>query len=126
MSNSDVELGDNNDVNPGRGFALVAAKINKDNDKTSTIYRRFDELSARNLLFYQAELAELEEELALLDNEDRKAPDEISVACQMDWSSFRKHAEIGVLPKTRETGKMELAMKSETNWKDIVRLLNCE
>ena len=111
MSNSDVELGNNHNVNPRRGFALVAAKINSDNDKTSNIYRRFDELSARNLLFYQAEIAELEEELVFLDDEDSKAKDEISVACQMDWSSFRKHAETGELPKTRETEKMELVMK---------------
>lgn len=111
MSNADVELGNNTDVNPRRGFALVAAKINSDNDKTSNIYRRFDELSARNLLFYQAEIAELEEELLFLDDEDSKTSDEISVACQMDWSSFEKYAKTGALPETKEAEKMELIMK---------------
>lgn len=111
MSNSDVELGDISEVNPRRGFALVAAKINCDNDKTSSIYRRFDELSSRNLLYYQAEIAELEEELALMDDEDSKSKDEISIACQMDWNSFVKHAESGALPKTREEEKMQLVMK---------------
>jgi len=47
-------------LKPIDGFPLVADKITSDVDKTTTIYRRFDRLSARNLLLLQAELAELE------------------------------------------------------------------
>ncbi|KAF8858324.1 hypothetical protein BDZ45DRAFT_726129 [Acephala macrosclerotiorum] len=108
----DVELAENN-VNPVRGFALVASYINSDIDKTTTIYRRFDELSARNLLFYQAELAELEYKLKQLDDEDRKAKDKVSVACQKSWETFEKHAHgrDGVAEVARERRKMNLAMK---------------
>jgi len=45
---------------PIHGFPRVAAKIAHDCNKTTTIYRRFDRLSACNLLYLQAELAELE------------------------------------------------------------------
>ncbi len=111
MSTSDIELANKN-VNPIRGFAQVASKINSDVDKTTTIYRRFDELSARNLLFYQAELAELEDELNQLDDEDRSAKDETSVACQRDWRTFEIYANgrDGSAARAREKQKMELAM----------------
>ncbi|KUJ16321.1 uncharacterized protein LY89DRAFT_734427 [Mollisia scopiformis] len=112
MSSPDIELADRN-VSPIRGFALVAAKINSDSDKTTTIYRRFDELSARNLLFYQAELAELEDDLKQLDDEDRVANDKTSEACQRDWRSFEIHANgvNGTEVRAREKEKMELVMK---------------
>lgn len=112
MSSYDLELVNNN-VNPTRGFALVAAKINSDRDKTTTVYRRFDELSARNLLFYQAELGELEDDLKHLDEEDKLAKDETSKACQKDWKSFEDHAKglNGAEVKAREKEKMDLVMK---------------
>ncbi|TVY84455.1 hypothetical protein LSUE1_G001279 [Lachnellula suecica] len=106
MPTPDIELGPNN-VNTRRGFALVASKIALDADKTTTIYRRFDELSARSLLFYQAELAELEEQLKENDEEDSAARDEVSVECQRDWSEFERSAEEGV---ERERRRMVLVM----------------
>lgn len=91
-------------------FSVVGA--DSDVDKTTTIYRRFDELSARNLLFYQAELAGLEEELKQLDNEDRDAKDQTSIAFQRDWSTFVSYANgDGVTAKAKEKEKLELAMK---------------
>ena len=107
MSTPDIELGTRN-VTSKRGFALVASKINSDVDKTTTIYRRFDELSARSLLYFQAELAELEEELKDNDDEDSQARDKIAVDCQRDWSVFERSAGEGV---EREKRRMELVMK---------------
>jgi hypothetical protein len=112
MPNLDVELA-SQPAKPARGFALVASKIASDSDKTTTIYRRFDELSARNLLFYQAELAELEGQQRDYDEVDRNAKDQASIECQRDWSEFEKHAsedENGMVQR-REKEKMELAMK---------------
>ncbi|RDL30108.1 uncharacterized protein BP5553_10386 [Venustampulla echinocandica] len=95
------------------GFIGLTAKIAADPDKSTTIYRRFDALSARNLLFYQAELAELEERQNQYDKEDRKARDQLnqaSIECQHDWETFANYAkEVG-----RERSKMELAMKIRT------------
>ena len=112
MPNLDVELA-SQPANPARGFALVASKIASDSDKTTTIYRRFDELSARNLLFYQAELAELEGQQSDYDEVDLNAKDQASIECQRDWSEFEKHAnedENGMVQR-REKEKMNLAMK---------------
>lgn len=91
LTTPEVELAENN-VSLLRGYALVASKLKAIRTKTSTIYRRFDELSARKLLFYQAKLAELEYEPKQLNNEDRKAKDKISVGCQRSWKTFEKHA----------------------------------
>jgi len=112
MSSLDIELADQN-VNPTRGFACVASKIASDIDKTTTIYRRFDELSARNLLFYQAELAELEDHLGEYDVVDKNAKDEASIKCQRDWSQFMSKANDGdgATAIVREKAKMELVMK---------------
>ncbi|TVY44319.1 hypothetical protein LSUB1_G001291 [Lachnellula subtilissima] len=107
MSTPDIELGPRN-VTSKRGFALVASKINSDVDKTTTIYRRFDELSARSLLFFQAELAELEEELKDNDDEDSQTRDKVALDCQRDWSVFELSAGEGV---EREKRRMELVMK---------------
>jgi hypothetical protein len=109
MSAGDIELA-RRDVAFTRGFALVASKINSDADKTTTIYRRFDELSARNLLFYQAELAELEEQQKRQDEEDCAAKDEASVECQSDWNRFAKAAKSTDVANRREAEKMKLAM----------------
>lgn len=92
---------------PSKGFVAVAAKITSDPDKSTTIYRRFDSLSAQNLLFYQAELAELEELRKRYDTEDQKARDDVSMECQRDWESFARRANDG----GREKRKMKLAMK---------------
>jgi hypothetical protein len=113
MSSIDIELASQNVVST-RGFARVAAKINSDIDKTTTIYRRFDELAARNLLFYQAELAELEEQQRCLDDEDSNATDMPSIECQRDWEKFAAAAntnDVADTSKQRELKKMELAMK---------------
>ena len=91
----------------------MASKIASDIDKTTTIYRRFDELSARNLLFYQTELAELEDLQREYDEVDRNAKDQAAIESRGDWNKFVCHAsevEIGRVQK-REKEKMELAMK---------------
>jgi hypothetical protein len=114
MSAGDIELAQRK-VAGTRGSALVASKLNSDADKTTTIYRRFDELSARNLLFYQAELVELEEQQKRQDTEDRDAKDQGSTECQSEWNKFAEAAEAAkssdFVGKWREKEKMELALK---------------
>jgi len=108
MSAQDIELAPRKAGN--RGFALVASKLNSDDDKTTTIYRRFDGLSARNLLFYEAELAELEEQQEKLDAEDRDSKDKASIECQSDWNKFSEAAKRGDVANGREQRKMDLAI----------------
>ncbi|KAJ2994267.1 hypothetical protein NUW58_g1596 [Xylaria curta] len=53
-----------------RGFPSLAAFIASDVDKSTLIFNRFDRLAARNLLYMQEELAELQAELEVFDVED--------------------------------------------------------
>lgn len=53
-----------------KGYPSLAAFIASDCDKSTAIYRRFDRLSARNLLYLQSELLELEARQDALDAED--------------------------------------------------------
>jgi len=92
------------------GFIAVSSKIAYDPDKSTTIYRRFDRLSARNLLFYQAELAELEYQQMRLDKMDweaRAQEDMEAIRCQMDWGTFERAAQ----RPGREMKKMTVAKK---------------
>lgn len=74
------------------GFPRVAEKIASDPDKTTTIYRRFDRLSARNLLFLEAELAELEAIQDRFDEADLKAANHIINDLHCDWKRFEFYA----------------------------------
>ena len=47
-------------VRPLDGYPSLAADIANDPDRTSLVFRRFDKLAVRNLLYLQSELAELE------------------------------------------------------------------
>ncbi|KAL4794540.1 hypothetical protein BDV19DRAFT_364785 [Aspergillus venezuelensis] len=52
------------------GFANVARWIALDRDGEATIYRKFAELSARNLLYLQCELQAIEKKIQKLDHSD--------------------------------------------------------
>ncbi|KFZ20557.1 hypothetical protein V502_03141 [Pseudogymnoascus sp. VKM F-4520 (FW-2644)] len=118
MSPQDLELGQvpapaptaRSALPPCKGFIAVASKIASDPDKSTTIYRRFDNLSTRNILYYQAELAELEDLQKRYDEEDQNARDESSIECQRDWEAFVLCAQ----DEGREKRKMDLIMKIRT------------
>jgi hypothetical protein len=104
-------------LKPIDGFPQVADKIASDPDKTTTIYRHFDRLLARNLLLLQSELAQLKALQNRYDTEDLKKRDQITIDCHRDWGEFEKHAitteNNGQLipPDPNRKEKMELAVK---------------
>jgi len=55
------------------GYPRFAAFIANDEDRSTTIFRRFQRLSSRNLLYLESELAYLEAEQDRLDQESRKS-----------------------------------------------------
>lgn len=57
------------------GYPRFAAFIANDEDKSTTIFRRFKRLSARNLLCMESELADLEAEQDRFDIERKHDPD---------------------------------------------------
>lgn len=57
------------------GFANVARWIALDPDNDTFLFRKFDELAARNLLYLQAELLAIEKQLDDLDHTDEVSDD---------------------------------------------------
>lgn len=72
MSGPDVELGHLSNAPPPRleGYPSFADFIARDGD--AMIYRKYAHMSARNLLYLQSELHELDEQVRQLDREDAK------------------------------------------------------
>jgi len=97
---------------PIRGLPRVASKIASDPDKTTVLFRRFDRLSARNLLYLEAEIAELEAQQVELDRQDFLAAADVSADCHKSWRKFERHAKDesadGSLKQPGQTAKMEL------------------
>jgi hypothetical protein len=100
---------------PIQGFPRVADKIAHDPDNTSTIVRRFDRLSARNLLFLEAQLAELEARQNRSDEQDLIAASLTTIECHSDWRKFEAYATErngdGSFTKPEQAAKMELALE---------------
>ena len=100
---------------PIQGFPRVADKIAQDPDNTSTIFRRFDRLSARNLLFLEAQLAELEARQNKSDEQDLIAASLTTIECHSDWRKFEAYATErngdGSFTKPEQAAKMELALE---------------
>jgi len=75
------------------GFADVARWIALDSDSETSIYRKFHELAARNLLYLQAELLVLEKQLNELDEQDVKTDDLDLKDAARTWETLtRRHA----------------------------------
>jgi len=104
------------------GFPRLAAKIASDPDKTTTIYRRFDRLSARNLLFLEAEIAELEALQDQYDDADSIYADNVTLNCHSDWRKFERYAGekdgSGNFVQPRQNDRMELALKIKEKLKE--------
>ena len=86
---ADVELTAGSSSLAGRldGYPSFAEFIAEDSD--AAIYRKFSHLSARNLLYLQSELHDLEGRLQQLDKEDAKGLDnEDAQKAVRDWRHF--------------------------------------
>jgi hypothetical protein len=111
------------------GFGDLAKFIASDYDGDTAIFRRFDNLSSRNLLYLQSELAELECLQQQYDEEDARdslQPDlakHINLASR-DWSSFNNGAnDLNSPIKERLRKRMELVVAIREKLKEY-RTLN--
>jgi hypothetical protein len=73
------------------GYPSLSAFIASDRDRTTLIYKRFDELAARNLLYLQSELAEIQAKQRAFDQEDLVA-DMHTKQCARNFADFEKAA----------------------------------
>ncbi|KAH9905263.1 hypothetical protein F4778DRAFT_729210 [Xylariomycetidae sp. FL2044] len=113
---------------PIDGFPQVASKYNENRDKTGTLYRRFDRLSARNLLFMEAELAELEALQDRYDEEDTRNRNDVRIMrSHSDWSRFEELAlamdDDGNLLNPDLAKRMALGLKIRAKLKDYHKAL---
>ena len=99
------------------GYASLASFIASDNDKTTVIYRRFNRLSARSILYLQSELAELEARQDIFDKEDLEGSMD-DAACARDWNTFTELSR----NDGRQKEKMELARQTREVMKEYREL----
>lgn len=78
---------------PAYGFASVADLIARDPDKSGTIYRRFDKLAARNLLYLESKLAVLEQKQEEFDEEDANGESFELRSAATSWEDFVQYAQ---------------------------------
>jgi hypothetical protein len=83
------------EVNYVSGYPSLAAFIASDPDHSTAIYRRFDRLSARNLLYLQAELVTLERQQDEFDNQDLNSEGLDAKEKARDWEKLLAKAESG-------------------------------
>src|SRR5437016_13208235 len=88
------------------GFAYVAAFIAGDKEHGGTIYRRFERLAARDILYLQSELHQLELRQEEFDRYDA-AGDVDAMARAMEWQLLRFRAETE--NKQRARDRLQLA-----------------
>lgn len=86
---------------PRDGFSAHANWIAQDPDSETLIYRKFDRLSARNLLFLQSRLASLETKLDKYDEKIRQFGDMDSKLSQIRWETFENNATIPGRPEKK-------------------------
>jgi hypothetical protein len=69
------------------GFAGVATFIASDKEHSTSIYRQFQKIAARNILYLQSELRELELRQEEFDRDDANGDLDATQAA-MDWQEF--------------------------------------
>jgi hypothetical protein len=87
------------------GYATVAKSIAQDPDNETYIFRRFDRLTARNLLTIQGELLALQHELDVLDNAAASSLDAGLHAAMRSWAAMHANIPDGDGGDVTEKGK---------------------
>ena len=88
------------------GFASVADLVASDPDKSGTIYRRFDRLSARSLLYLESKLAVLESTQERFDEEDGTNDSFTLKSAATSWEEFEEQAKDSDRPEIQKRMKL--------------------
>jgi hypothetical protein len=75
------------------GYATVASSIAQDPDNETYVFRRFDRLTARNLLNLQGEMLALQDELDALDEKAASSPDPDLHSSMRSWAALARNAK---------------------------------
>ena len=107
-ASQDIEIGASPEARRD-GYSAVAAWIARDPDNETFIFRKFDRLSARNLLYLQSELFALEEKLEQFDRETAESNDIDLKQSARKWDIFATKRKC----ETRSGCGWILCLKSE-------------
>ncbi|SPO03231.1 uncharacterized protein DNG_05913 [Cephalotrichum gorgonifer] len=77
------------------GYAAVAHWVSLDRDNEGFVFRKFDELAARNLLYLQSEILHLEGRLRELDEQDVASDDMALKDAARTWEVLVEKVEAG-------------------------------
>lgn len=81
-------------------------------DKDAAIYRKFENLSSRNLLYLQSELHDLERQLEIIDREDAKNIDnERAQRAARYWTHFSEDSDNQALVRRTLQGNIRVKIK---------------
>ncbi|OAL49312.1 hypothetical protein IQ07DRAFT_622405 [Pyrenochaeta sp. DS3sAY3a] len=112
---------------PLYGYPSLSNFIASDFDRTSLIYNRFDELSARNLLYLQSELAELQAQQRAFDKEDLKAEKDLGrQQCARNFASFEQAALSTQNSDATQKARWDLMIKIRATLKEYREALQSE
>ena len=103
-----------------KGFPSLSAFIASDQDHGTVLYKRFDRLAARNILYLQSELAELQRRQDEFDREDLLDDDLGTKKNARDWRAF-KDAATGGGSKAEE--RMRLVKEVREKIKEYRKLI---
>lgn len=96
---------------PQIGFASVASWISRDPDNETYIFRRFNFLTARNLVHLQNELLSLQNELRDFDSQAEEGCDSLFTLSMQDWEMLKTRAKDE--PGSKEERVVELIAEIE-------------
>ncbi|KAH9238673.1 hypothetical protein K456DRAFT_32142 [Colletotrichum gloeosporioides 23] len=109
------------------GYAEAANWMARDVDNETLIYRRFDELATRSLLYLQSELLSLENQLNEFDREDAEDEDMGWQMVVCDWEKLEGliHSEADDIQTSKAKARAELIermrLKLEEYYKTLLR-----
>jgi len=112
------------------GYGDLADFISSDEDHSTSIYRRFDRLSARNLLYFQSKLAELEARQVQFDIEDAKDNEDIQKLDigrhirehAQDWQTFEGTRSYVINSSAGMISTQDTNPSSDDRWKKRLEL----
>ncbi|KAJ9655398.1 hypothetical protein H2201_008812 [Coniosporium apollinis] len=108
------------------GYPSLSTFIASDPDKTTLVFKHFDRLAIRNLLYLQSELEDLQaqqDEFDRIDANDQS--DDLSAKqCARNWGEFKRTAQTD--QDGRQKQRMELVMKIRVTMKEYREALQLE
>lgn len=94
------------------GYPALAAWVGRDLDNETFVFRKFNQLSARNLLHLQCQLIQLEHEINELNDDARRSSDLDARQALRRWEKLKELATDPARPeKVRLDKADELAVK---------------